>query len=97
MAGRGWLPPESRCATRRVRLYEKAAANYRCALQNLNNLPKSSSSAAQSEGAGAEILELRRQALTGEGDVALLSSDYLNAITGYEAVLASLPLHPGKA
>ncbi len=77
--------------TRHARLYERATANYRCTLQNLNNIPEYSSNAMHSEDPGAEILELKRRALTGQGDVALLGSDYLSAITAYETALAGLP------
>jgi len=52
------LPAESREQTQEAGLYARAAANYGCAIQNLNNLP------ADDETVRAELPGLKRRALT---------------------------------
>jgi class 3 adenylate cyclase len=58
---------------------------YRQAVQALDHIP------AEHAGQADAVAELRRQALTGQGDLALLENDFLSALGAYEAAFAGLP------
>jgi len=67
---------------RQNQVYEKSFSLCSHALENLNRLPG---------GDGQEqAITLKRKAWLGQGDAALMSGDYLSALTAYEAAFTAL-------
>jgi class 3 adenylate cyclase/tetratricopeptide (TPR) repeat protein len=71
---------------RQNQVYEKSFSLCGRALENLNRLPGSDGQ--------EQVVTLKRRAWLGQGDAALMSGDYLSALTAYEA--ASTALRAGQ-
>jgi tetratricopeptide (TPR) repeat protein len=63
--------------------YSRASANYRQALENLEKLP--------AQEVGPEVAALRGRIYAGQGDLAVVTGEYLSAVTAYESALACMP------